>query len=206
MGAGCRGYEFNGRLLADHLCGESAGDTNKVTLAELLSPRQIITGAEPEDLTFEVPVRFDAITNVGNLVVMVDADPDEPLTSDTGAKQQELTAAPTGDCRLVWHTIFDPPGRHALQILLTAATEQGGEFAGKGPAISVTTSNLCQFSLDSATYDVYAWATFHARLPESNCVYSIECVTTNGQPLKTLTGTTTNGEFNTRWNLVLQQA
>ncbi len=194
--------KFKGRLLADYLSGKSAGDTNKITLAELLSPRQIITGAEPEDLTFEVPVRFDAITNVGNLVIMVDADPDEPLTSDTGAKQQEIIAAPNGNCRLVWHAIFDPPGRHALQILLSAATEQGGEFAGKGPAIAVTTSNLCQFSLDSATYDVFAGATFHARLPESNCVYSIECVTTNGQHLKTLSGATTNGEFNAVWNLI----
>lgn len=194
--------KFHGRLLADYLSGKTAGDTNKVTLTELLSPRQIMTGAEPEDLTFEVPVRFEAITNVGNLVVMVDAEPEEPLTSDTGARQQEFTASPTGNCRLIWHTIFDPPGRHALQIMLTATTEQGGEFGGKGPAMEITTSNLCQFSLDSATYDVYTGATFHARLPEANGEYSVECITTNGQHLKTLTGTTTNGEFNTVWNLV----
>ena len=72
----------------------------------------------------------------------------------------------------------------------------------KGSAISVVTSNLCQFSLDSATYDIEFGARFHARLPESNGLYSIECLTTNGAHLATLNGSTTNGEFNTVWDLV----
>jgi hypothetical protein len=42
---------------------------------------------------------------------------------------------------------------------------------------------------------------FHARLPEKNGIFSIECVTTNGAHLKTLSGSTTNGEFNVVWNL-----
>ena len=39
-------------------------------------------------------------------------------------------------------------------------------------------------------------------LAEKNGNYSIECVSTNGTPLTTLNGSTTNGEFNVVWNLV----
>ena len=85
---------------------------------------------------------------------------------------------------------------------LTWSDKNGAETWCRGPAISVVTSNLCQFSLDSATYDVERGATFHARLPESNGRYTIECLTTNGEHLATLTGSTTNGEFKTVWNLV----
>ncbi len=103
---------------------------------------------------------------------------------------------------LVWHTIFDPPRTHAVQARLLWTNERGGYYLGCGPAIAVTTSNLCQFSLDSSTYDVELGATFHARLPEPNGNFSIECITTNGVHLKTLSGSTTNGEFNVLWNLV----
>jgi hypothetical protein len=71
-----------------------------------------------------------------------------------------------------------------------------------GPPISVTTSNLCQFSLDCVNYDPDVGAIFHARLPENNGQYTIDCVTTNGVPLKTLSGSTTTGEFKTVWNLM----
>lgn len=193
---------FEGQPLGDYIRNEKFTGTNLMSLADLLTPRQVITGAEPEDLTFEMPVSYKAITNIGSLVLMVDADLEEPMTADTGGKMQELSRATNGNCLVVWHTIYDPPGRHAIQVQLTAMTERGGEFCGKGPAILVNTTNLCQFSLDSSTYDVELGATFHARLPEVNCLYKIECLTTNGEHLATLTGSTTNGEFKTVWNLM----
>jgi hypothetical protein len=201
-GPDARDMTFQGRLLRDYLRNEKINGTNRLTLAELLTPKQIFTGGEPEDLTFEVPASFEAVTNMCELVLMVDADPEDPETDDTGGKQQEFERAPNGTCRLIWHTIYDPAARHAIQIQLTAGTESGGMFCGKGPAIAVTTTNLCQFSLDSATYEVERGARFHARLPESNGQYSIECLTTNGAHLVTLAGSTSNGEFNVVWNLV----
>ncbi len=176
--------------------------TNQPSLAELLSLRQITTGGEPEVLTFEAPVSYNAITNRGELTLLVDADPDNGPYWDAGGKVQELERATNGDCLLIWHTIFDPPGPHALQAQLYWLNGHGGDFIAKGPAIPATTSNLCQFSFDSSTYDIELGATFHARLPEKNGLYSIECVTTNGEHLNTLTGSTTNGEFKIIWNLV----
>jgi hypothetical protein len=195
---------FYGQSLGDYVRNEAALGTNRPTLTEMLAPKRVLTGAEPEDITFEVPLHYEAVTNAGELTLVVDADPDaeETMGDDAGGKQQELLRATNGNCLVVWHTIFDPPGRHAVQFLLVARTERGGFFAGRGPAVAVTTSNLCQFSLDSATYDVETGARFHARLPETHGSYSIECVTTNGVHLATLSGNATNGEFNTVWNLV----
>jgi hypothetical protein len=193
---------FGGRDAAEFLQNVTV-ITNQLSLAELMTPRQVITGNEPEDFTFEFPVRYDAMTNHG-FFLQLDAETnmDAMFAPDSGAKVQERSRAANGDCLLIWHTIFDPPGQHALQVELTWNNENGAETWCRGPAISVVTSNLCQFSFDSSTYDVGLGARFHARLPETNGIYTVECVTTNGAHLKTLTGGTTNGEFNVVWNLV----
>jgi hypothetical protein len=197
-----RGMKVDGQPVAEYLRNTQALGTNRPSLSEMLTPRQITTGGEPEDLTFEVPLRYAAVTNIGNLILLVDADPEEVLTSDAGGKVQELSSSPDGSCRLVWHTIYDPMGRHAVQLLLIVSSEQAGEFAGKGPAIAVTTSNLCQFSLESSVYDVERGEIFHGRLADPVGQYTIECLTTNGEHLATLSGSTTNGEFKVIWNLV----
>jgi hypothetical protein len=193
---------YQGRRLSDAIRNGNFADTNHISLAALLTPRLIITGKEPEELTFEIPVNYDMVTNHGRLTLLADADPDDMESDDSGAKVQECARATNNDCLLTWHTIFDPPGAHAIQVVLGWVSEKGGIFIGKGEAIPITTSNLCQFSFDSSTYDVDLGARFHARLPETNGIYSIECVTTNGEHLKTLTGSTSNGEFNVVWNLV----
>jgi len=193
---------FGGRPAAEFLRNGNA-TSNHLSLAELMTPRQVITGDEPETLTYEFPINYNAITNHGFFLLLdADTDPDSMFAPDSGAKVQERSRAVNGDCLLVWHTIFDPPGQHALQVELTWNNAGGAETWCRGPAIAVTTSNLCQFSFDSSVYDVDQGARFHARLPEPNGNFSIECVTTNGAHLTTLTGSTTNGEFNLLWNLV----
>ena len=193
---------YKGRPVNEDIHNGNVTGTNRLSLTELLTPKQIITGNEPEELTFEFPVSYDVITNRGDLTLMVDADSDDPESTDSGGRIQDCNRATNGDCLLVWHTIFDPPGQHAVQVRLTWVNEKGGFLMCKGPAISVVTTNFCKFSLDSATYDIEFGATFHARLPETNGLYTIECVSTNGEHLKTLTGSATNGEFKTIWNLV----
>lgn len=193
---------FDGHPAAEFLRNANVV-SNQMSLAELMTPRHVLTGHESEDLTFEFPVSYDAITNHGFFLLLdADTDPQSMFAPDSGAKVQERSRAANGNCLLVWHTIFDPPGEHALQVELTWYNTSGAETWCRGPAISVTTSNLCQFSFDSSTYDVDLGARFHARLPEKNGLYSIECVTTNGEHLKTLNGSTSNGEFNVVWNLV----
>ena len=193
---------YQGRPVNEDIRNPNVAGTNRPSLAELLTPKQIITGAEPEDLTFELPVSYDVITNRGELTLVADANPESVEEPDSGAKLQECNRAANGDCLLVWHTIYDPPGEHAIQAQLFWESDKRGYFETKGPAIPIVTSNLCQFSLDSSSYDIDLGATFHARLPETNGLYVIECVSTNGEHLKSLAGSTTNGEFNVVWNLV----
>lgn len=193
---------FKGQRIESLVGNVKASDTNQLTLAALLTPRQIVTGREPEDITFEFPIRYDTITNQNSLFVMVDADPEEEFKLDRGGSVYDLERAANGDCLVVWHAIYDPPGQHAVQAYLILDDKREGVLHMWGPPLAVTTSNLCQFSLDCANYDVARGARFHARLPESNGLYSIECLTTNGAHLATLTGSTTNGEFNVVWNLV----
>jgi hypothetical protein len=196
---------YAGRPVVAIISNEKNSATNHPSLPQSLTPRQIITGNEPEELTFQTPVSYDVITNMGALVLLVDADIEESAMPDSGARIQDCYRAGNGDCLLVWHAIFDPPGRHAVQAQLILSTQRGGEYFLRGPAISVVTTNLCQFSLASATYDIERGAIFHAHLPEMKGLYTIECVTTNGAHLKTLAGSTTNGEFNLNWNLVDDQ-
>jgi hypothetical protein len=192
---------YAGRSVVDILGNKNSG-TNRLSLAELLTPRQIITGNEPEDLTFDVPIAYDVITNMGAVVLLADADTEEPAMPDSGAKMQDCERATNSDCLLIWHTIFDPPGKHAVQVQLALSTKSGGEFFLKGPAISVVTSNLCQFNLASAHFDQESGADFQARLPESNGAYIAEMKTTDGILLKTITGGTSNGVLKVHWDLI----
>ena len=196
------GPAFKGQSVQSLIGNVNVSGTNKLSLCALLTPKQIITGKEPEDITFEFPIRYDAITNNNILFVDVDADPEEQIKFDSGGKVYDRERATNGDYLVVWHAIYDPPGRHAAQAYLVLEDEREGRLYMYGPPVAVTTSNLCQFSLDCVNYDADVGARFHARLPEKNGSYSIECVTTNGAHLTTLTGSTTNGEFKIIWNLV----
>lgn len=195
--------------LADFLRKPTTTGTNKLSLAQLLTLKPVITGMEPEIVTFEIPIRLEALTNVGGLSLFVDRYTDQGLESVISEGIADCSRSTNGDCLFNWSTIYEARGLHAVQASLTLISylnDQDVYINGNnvvfGPMCPFTLTNLCQFSLSSATYDVESGARFHARLPEKNGIYSIECVTTNGAHLTTLTGSTTNGEFNVVWNLV----
>jgi len=197
---------FRKILLADYLHNPDT-TTNKLSLTQLLALTPVPTGEEPEIVTFEVPMRFEALTNVGNLSLFVDRGTDQGLDSVLSEGITEISRATNGDCRIRWSTIYEAPGLHAVQASLEMASATGQDgYANDqdmvfGPMAAVTLTNLCQFSLSSANYDPDTGALLHARLAESNGAFAIECLTTNGTHLKTLTGSTTNGEFKVLWNL-----
>jgi len=193
---------FKGQSVEQYVGNPNASGTNQLSFDALLAPKQILLNREPEDITFEFPISYNVITNNNMLRLIVDGDPEEEFIMDSGGVVYDCERATNGDCLVIWHAIYDPPGAHAVQACLVLDEPHGEILYMWGRPIAVTTSNLCQFSLDSAIYDIEFGARFHARLPEKNGSYSIECVTTNGAHLTTLTGNTTNGEFNVVWNLV----
>ncbi|HEY3761983.1 MAG TPA: DUF2330 domain-containing protein [Verrucomicrobiae bacterium] len=191
-----------GHAMVKDLRNDKIPGADKLSLEDLLTLKQVITGREPEDITFELPIRYDVMTKSGRLRLMVDAPSERFALIDSSGLMQDLERAPNGDCLLVWHTIYDTPGEHALQVSINWRNDSDGFFMGKGPAMLFVNSNLCQFNLYSSYFNQSAGAIYRARLPETNGTYIARLVTTNGAPLKTITGNTTDGRIDVRWNMV----
>jgi hypothetical protein len=215
--------QVNGKLLSALLQPPNRTGTNALTLLELLTLRPVAAEGAPERVTFDLPLNYAAVTNLGQLTLLVDSDPKNISEAGVGTGQVELHPAADGNCRLVWNTIYESPGQHALLLMLSAAEPDGipplsrtagmlppprmpgvpGDFEDVvGPAASFFVSNLCEFSFASAHYNTNTAAILHAKLPEANARYTIELTTTNGTRLKTITGTTANGEIRERWDLL----
>ena len=106
---------------------------------------------------------------------------------------------------MVWDTIYESPGKHALRAGLEVHGGLPDNEAIVGPPLPFVVSNLCQFSISSAHFDPRLGAPFQLKLPEMNGQFVLKCQTTNGALLKTITGTTTNGIVSVRWDLVDDQ-
>ncbi|HEY4415817.1 MAG TPA: hypothetical protein VGO57_09005 [Verrucomicrobiae bacterium] len=193
---------YSGHLLIEILHNENSSGTNKLSLRVLLTLHQIITGAEPETVTFETPIAFDALTNIGMLQLYV--DPALDANSDEGcmAVQCECDRATNGDCLLAWSTIYECPGKHALQAGLRLNDPSVNNPDIDGPISPFVISNLCQFSLTSSHFDPETGAMFRVKLPEQNGRYHIDLKTTDGVLLKSINGTTATGIIKEHWNLM----
>ena len=193
---------YHGKPLADVLQNVNSTGANRLSPAELLALHQINTGAEPETVTFEVPIAYDVLTNLGSLDLYV--DPASDTDSDVGANalQCDFSRAANGDCLLAWHTIYECPGKHALQLNLTLKDLPPDKQDFWGAMLPFEVTNLCQFSTGSAHFDPESGATWRARLPEKNGTFIVECNSTKGVHLKTLTGNTVNGVITLHWDLV----
>ena len=194
------GRDFQGHPLATVLQNKESTGTNPLSLEEMFTLKQVFTGDEPEKVTFEVPMAYDRVTNLGSLTLHIDAW-GKITVEGFDVRQMDCRRATNGDCLLVWNTIFESPGKHALQLALNLPETLPGNPEWRGPPLAFTVTNLCQFAIASASFEAVAGATFHARLPEKNATYSIDCNLPDGTHLKTLTGDTMNGEFKITWDL-----
>ena len=198
---------FQGRPLSAVLRNNQTAGTNTLTLADLLTPRQITTGEYDGTALFEVPLSYDAATNIGVLHLVIDGGLDAASPGEEG-ERQTCERASDGNCLLGWTSTYDPPGRHAIQAEFIATRDEDKEDTAlkvKGPAVPFVSTNLCQF--DSA-YDHFdaRGVTLYARLPESNGVYTIELKAPTGAHIKTLKGTTSNGVILAHWDLIDDQS
>jgi hypothetical protein len=189
---------YGGRRLSGLLSNRPG--TNEPSLFELLALKHIVTGAEPETVAFELPIRYEALTNLGELVLCIDRyGPD--YEEGWGVGHYECVRATNGDCRLVWSTIYETPGKHALLAgldLKDAGQSDEGLF---GPVTPVVVTNLCQFTPESASFDPELGAKFYARLPEPDGTYLIDIKSPTGERLKTISGSTSNGLIKVHWDL-----
>lgn len=192
----------NGKALNEWLQNKTATGTNQLSMAELLTLKQITAGGEPETVTFEIPIAYDGLTNLGSLLLYIDpvgAGNEEQGEAGCVAAWLDCRRATNGNCLLVWDTIYETPGRHALQLGVELEEDPGKMIAG--PLSPFVSSNVCQFSVESAVFNPEIGATLRARLPEANASYSVDINSPEGNRLHTITGTTTNGVIKIFWNL-----
>jgi len=197
---------YQGKPLSKLLRNDKASGTNQSTLDELLTARQVTTGKEPEIATFEVPISYDALTNIGSLQLLVDPDPENDWEGE-GGELQSCERATNGNCLLVWNTAYDPPGKHFLQAQLSCEEKpvrrrRGGpeQIEITGPLAPFFSSNLCQFDPAYSQFDA-GGATLYAKLPESNGIYTIELKSPAGDHIRSFTGSTSNGVIHVHWDL-----
>lgn len=193
---------YDGHPLSELLRNTNSLGTNTPALDGLLALHAIKTGDEPEKVTFELPISYDALTNIGSLRLYI--DPVEDQDSDEGADvgQMECMRATNGDCLLVWNTIFEVPGKHALLAGIWFNNTAKSREDIIGPTIEADVTNLCQFSISSATFDPKTGGILRAMLPEKRADYSIDILTTNGNRVKTISGSTTDGTMDAFWDLL----
>jgi hypothetical protein len=164
----------------------------------MLTLKQIITGDEPEIVTFELPASYDAVTNIGQISLLVDAAREEAGWYE--ATLSDFERATNGDGLLVWNTTYDRPGQHALQAYFTTSSPLDSKLEVKGPVRPFYSSNLCQFIENFGGFTADG-GTLYARLPESNANYVIELKTPDGQHVNAFSGTVSNREIAVSWDL-----
>lgn len=191
---------YLGRPLNKWLQNISLAGSSNLTLMQMLTLKQIKTGEEPEIATFEVPISYDSLTNIGDLLLLVDAR-DGSTQSGVG-EFQECDRATNGNCLLEWNTTLDSPGKHLLQaqLIVTGQLRKPDTFKINGPTLIYYSSNVVQFDSSYDSYDSNG-AILHAKVFETNAAYSIELRTPSGQHIKTITGSTSNGTIEEFWDL-----
>ncbi len=159
---------------------------------------QIVTGEEPDIATFEVPISYNLITNIGSLSLLVDG---------SAASFQECDPATDGNCLLEWNTTFESPGQHYLQVqlnsngqLLKGDLPDASIYAASGKIIPFISTNVMQFDPAYSEFSD-SGATLQAQLPEPDANYIIELKTTNGVHIKSITNSTSSGVINEPWDL-----
>jgi hypothetical protein len=200
--------EIEGRLLSQVLRNKAIAQP-PLRLDQMLTLHQVATGKDPDVVTFELPMSYDAVTNIGRVRLLCDADPAEKY-SNREAEAQHCERATNGNCRLIWNTTYDPPGKHFLQAELSIDNRRrrsrrrnydSEEIVLKGPLFCFVSTNAVQFF---PMADVYTQkgAFFHVKLAKPVGSYSLELTTPSGEHIHTITGSTTSGIVEVDWDLI----
>ncbi len=176
-----------GRILQN----TNTAGTTPLSLDDLLSLRKIDTTNESDIATYELPIRYDAVKDKGELRLLVDGE--------GGGEAQDWQRATNGDSFLEWDTSYDAPGQHAIRAQLFY---HGGwpETELDGPVIGYYSTNVVQF-FEGSSFFTDKGATLYAKTAEPHAIYNIEIKTEDGKHIKTFTGTTTNGIIDVEWDL-----
>ncbi len=160
---------------------------------------QIITGQEPDIATFEIPISYALVTNIGSVNLQMNG---------IAVKLDKSEAATNGNCMVVWNTTYDPPYQHYLQAQLKiyGSGSDMSIFTGVGPIYPFYSRNVLQFFESGSMYDDNG-AYLDAQLPCLQANYTIDIYDPSVTPpvlVKTITNSTSNGMIQEDWDLTYQ--
>jgi len=163
--------------------------TNPLTLTQVAGNNQNI-------VTFEVPINYNVLTNIGNLSLIVDG---------IDATIEGICPAGDNNTLINWNSTYDMPGQHYLQVQLM------GKYTGNdadiitavGPLMPFYTANLLQFFESGQVFNANG-AYLQAQLTQTNANYTIQIYDPSATPptlINTIAGSTTNGIIQEAWGL-----
>ncbi|MGH7976701.1 MAG: immunoglobulin domain-containing protein, partial [Limisphaerales bacterium] len=160
-------------LSGDGLVGriKKALGMNPLDPSNPLTLTQVITGDEPDIATFEVPISYSTLTNIGGLNLNFNG---------VDVTLEDFTNASDGNTLLEWNTTYEPPGQHYLQAQLTLSTasDDTAILSGVGTIAPFDSTNVMQFFESDTMFDdtgVY----LDAQLPEPDANYTIQIYDTS---------------------------
>jgi hypothetical protein len=188
-------------LSGDGLVGrvKKALGMNPFDTSNPLTLKQVTTGQEPDIATFEVPISYNLLTNIGGLHLFV---------GGVDATLEDCVPATNGHCLLEWNTDYEPPGQRYMQAMLTLNQffDENVQHIGVGMGTikAFSSTNVAQFYEGHSRFDS-GGAVLYARTPAcSNASYTIE-LRNPDNPLsphiKTITGSTSTGVISEYWDL-----
>jgi len=167
-------------------------NTNQLSLAGLLTLKQVSTANDWGIVNFELPIRFDQRGDLHLGVINNNGDFVECCL-------EACERATNGNCLLSWNINFDPPEKHRLRAKLVCYNHFD-PITVIGPPLNFYSSNACQFFESGSMYDAKG-AFLDAKLRENVATYRIELKTLKGDHIKTIAGNTTNGMIEADWDL-----
>ena len=155
-----------------------------------------VAGSNQNVVTFEIPISYDVLTNIGGLNLNIDG---------IDATLEGFCRATNGHTLFNWNTTYDTPGQHYLQPQLTVKYT-GNDVAiltAVGPIKPFYTANLLQFFESGQVFDADG-ACLQAQLSQPNASYTIQIYDPSTTPptlINTIAGSTTDGIIQEAWGL-----
>lgn len=160
-----------------------------------------ITNKRDRDIVeFEVPLSYDLLAKYDFL----EGNGRLHLLSGAHTLSTYCERATNGNCILGCDANAFTPGTNQIKVqffILNPSNIDRSLYA-TGPVANFVSSNVCQvneqITFDRSSGKIVLWADLS--IPDA--IYNIELLDTNGDHIKTISGVTTNGTINERWNLI----
>ena len=190
-------FTYDGQPLSKLLRNPNSSAPGELTLDQMLTLKEVQTRERAEIVTFQLPINYDVVTNIGKLELSID-DP-EGLSMDVPL--QSLARQTNGDCLLTWNTAYESRGLHAIQPVLWAARAIYDTVEIRGPVEPYLCTNLCRLFPFGSMFDDRG-AQLDAYIYGTNAEFKVEILTTNRVHVKTIAGTNYTDRLQLDWDLL----